>query len=173
MVRGGAAVLCLPVGLVTLGLGLGLGLELGVGQAAMTAAGAAAKPTLIDAHCNTPGVGAPGSVRPARIILACGDGNAIALGLTWQRWGATRAAGTGALSLNDCTPDCAEGHFHSYPARFTLSDTVRAAGRSFFVKVAIRFTGKVPPTGKRVETTTDCYDNPPMPSIPRCPAGLQ
>ena len=55
-------------------------------------------------------------VRPESFILACADGNALLDKLTWSSWTPGLASATGSLVLNDCTPYCAAGHFHSYPA---------------------------------------------------------
>ena len=53
--------------------------------------------------------------RPAQVMFACGDGNFVANKLKWTGWGDTFAAATGTGSMNDCTPNCAAGHFHSAP----------------------------------------------------------
>jgi hypothetical protein len=125
-------------------------------------------PSLVDARCIH-----PGQARPATIVLACGDGNAVAEHVRWQTWATTRAAGEGTLSQNDCTPDCAQGGFHGYPARFALSDTVRAGGRTYFTKVTITFAGRRPLSAtKKVEVVSDCFVNPPEAYIPKCPPDL-
>lgn len=59
-------------------------------------------------------------VRPASFLLACADGNAYLSGLRWSTWGTSPRA-TGTWRINDCTPICATGTFHSFPARVTLS----------------------------------------------------
>jgi hypothetical protein len=127
---------------------------------------AAARPTklpLIDWNCSS-----PGRVKPTRIVLACGDGNAVAQNLTWSKWNATSASGTGVLRQNNCVPDCAEGTFHLFTARFVLSETVTVAGRRYFTSIKVRFVG-AEPGGRRTEVLTDCDVNPPTASIPRCP----
>ncbi len=53
--------------------------------------------------------------RPASVIFACGDGGVYASNLRWNRWGEQFATGVGTLSKNDCTPNCAQGHFHTMP----------------------------------------------------------
>jgi hypothetical protein len=53
-------------------------------------------------------------VRPAQIIFACGDGNFSVQHLKWTGWGESFAAALGDAQLNDCTPNCASGHFHTY-----------------------------------------------------------
>jgi len=68
-------------------------------------------------------------VRPAHIVYT-GDGSGVLGGfngtgvahpgsITWLSWTATRATGTGAVWLDDCKPDCAEGTFHSAPVKLT------------------------------------------------------
>ncbi len=118
---------------------------------------------LIDWNCTS-----PGRVKPTRIVLACGDGNAVAQKLTWSKWNATYASGAGILRQNNCTPDCAEGTFHLFRARFVLSDTVTAAGRRYFTSIKVSFLG-AEPAGRRTEVLTDCDVNPPAAYIPRCP----
>ena len=124
--------------------------------------------TLVDYGCTV-----PGAAKPTTIILACGDGNAVAEHLRWQRWGLRSASGTGVLRQNDCIPDCAGGSFHTYPATLALSETVPAGGHRYFTRVTIRFTGAVPVPGQRVESVKDCYDHPPASYLPRCPPDLQ
>jgi hypothetical protein len=47
------------------------------------------------------------SSTPARVTIACGDGNLWVQGIRWQDWGAPTAVGTGTAFANPCTPDCA------------------------------------------------------------------
>jgi hypothetical protein len=60
-------------------------------------------------------------VRPAHIVYT-GDGSGVLGGfdgtgsahpgrLIWSSWTTTRAQGSGAVWLDDCTPDCADGKF--------------------------------------------------------------
>jgi hypothetical protein len=60
-------------------------------------------------------------VRPASIIVACADANIALTHLRWQRFGGVTAIASGSYSANDCNPNCAAGHFHSYAARVVLS----------------------------------------------------
>ena len=59
-------------------------------------------------------------VRPKSFILACADGYAYFDKLAWTSWTPGLASARGTLVLNDCTPYCAAGHFHSYPAIVVL-----------------------------------------------------
>jgi hypothetical protein len=126
------------------------------------------KPNLVVAQCTQ-----PGQVKPSEIVLACGDGNSVAQQLHWRAWGRNSASGSGILSQNDCTPYCAAGTFHNYPAHFGLSDAVRAGGREYYTVVKVTFTGKVPsPYEKRSFSTSDCFVNPPAKFLPKCPANV-
>ena len=74
-------------------------------------------------NCKTP------SVEPAEIVLACADYNTLLESLHWTSWTATSATAVGTLVYNDCTPNCAEGHFHHVPGtRVTLTVPSRTAG---------------------------------------------
>ncbi len=55
-------------------------------------------------------------VRPKTFILTCADANSQLDNLSWTSWTPGLASATGMLEVNDCTPYCAAGHFHSYPA---------------------------------------------------------
>ncbi|MFE0098941.1 hypothetical protein [Streptomyces sp. NPDC059009] len=55
-----------------------------------------------------------GQVRPGDHMLACGDGNNGLRGLRWADWTDRVAHGVGRQVANDCVPDCAEGHFHTF-----------------------------------------------------------
>jgi hypothetical protein len=72
-------------------------------------------------------------VRPKTFILACADGNALFVKLAWTSWTPGLASAKGTLVLNDCTPFCAAGHFHRYPAVVVLwgSKAVRPGERSY------------------------------------------
>ena len=83
--------------------------------------------------------------RPSVIYLACGDGNLSAVDLVWSSWSATLAHATGQAKVNDCTPDCASGHFQYYPVRVKLSVVRHAHRRMVFTDAALTFTGPLPP----------------------------
>ena len=84
--------------------------------AASAAAGAASPPKL--AGCVP---GSPSTVRPSKIIVACGDANFYFTNLVWASWNATGATAAGIAHLNDCKPYCAAGHFHTYRIAVTLT----------------------------------------------------
>lgn len=59
-------------------------------------------------------------VRPKSFVLACADGNSALQKLAWSTWAPGLASAKATLVQNDCTPYCAAGHFHSYPALVVL-----------------------------------------------------
>ena len=61
------------------------------------------------------------TVRPKQVIVACGDANFYFTNLVWTAWNGTRASAGGIAHLNDCTPYCAAGHFHTYRVTVTLT----------------------------------------------------
>jgi hypothetical protein len=98
--------------------------------------------------------------RPGTYVLTCADGGMYLQGLHWTSWTAKLASGYGTFWENDCTPDCAAGHFHQYPALAMLWDTAKLKGYPGdrqYVRLTLVFTGKRPPVyvlknGKEVAT---------------------
>jgi hypothetical protein len=75
-------------------------------------------------------------VRPKAIIVACADANFYVQGIRWSRWSATRAVGAGTAHVNDCTPNCAAGHFHTFRVTVRLSRVVTCVpGRREFARI--------------------------------------
>lgn len=121
---------------------------------------------LVDDDCaNT------GRYEPTMIMLTCGDGTVVAQDLSWSQWGSVEAVGHGTLNEVSCVPTCADGRDVSYHAQVTLSQPVKAAtGKAYFTRVTVTFLGSSPPGESRTEMFKDCYDSPPAPYVPRCPA---
>ncbi|HEY6495240.1 MAG TPA: hypothetical protein VIZ43_18345 [Trebonia sp.] len=86
-------------------------------------------------------------VEPSSYVLACGDGNSGLTGMHWTTWRPEDAAGTGAEYLNDCTPNCATGHFHNYPVDVSLAGSVLVAQDKPFgyTRITLTFTAARPP----------------------------
>lgn len=55
------------------------------------------------------------SARPKSMVLSCADANSELRALKWTDWGDATAYATGTVAWNDCTPDCAAGHWKSQP----------------------------------------------------------
>ncbi len=84
-------------------------------------------------------------VRPRSILVACGDGNFFLTGLSWSHWNARRADGAGTGHQNDCTPDCARGHFHLYRVAVRLFRPVTCKnGQREFTRFSWSFVGNKP-----------------------------
>lgn len=59
--------------------------------------------------------------RPSQYTLACGDGTTSLNKLQWSNWGASTATATGVYETVVCSPSCAAGTEHSYPATVSLT----------------------------------------------------
>jgi hypothetical protein len=149
-------------------IGVGVSLAVAVGGAAASPRGVAADNA--SAHAATTALTA--SARAPKFVLLgcnndaevapsgwsnCGDG---AVGLTrlhWTSWTSHLASGYGTYFLNDCTPTCAGGHFHSYPALVTLWGSAAVKGRPTerkYTQMTLIFTGKRPPAYQDVNGKT-------------------
>lgn len=62
--------------------------------------------------------------RPERLLVACGDGKAGLLGLSWSGWGEPTARATGRGWHVTCEPSCAEGREVRYPVTVTVGGLV-------------------------------------------------
>jgi hypothetical protein len=98
-------------------------------------------------------------VRPATIIIACADDNLSLTRLRWTTFGATQAHASGHYYVNDCTPNCAAGRFHSYPITLILSKAkVCPDGHDDYQSAAVTFTASRPAGEKsaRVPQSLSC-----------------
>jgi hypothetical protein len=82
---------------------------------------------------------------PRQVVLACADAGFGFKGLTWFGWGGKRAVALGTAYANDCKPDCAAGHFHTYPAVLIVSGSQRCPdGSRAYRTVTYAFIGRSP-----------------------------
>jgi len=66
--------------------------------------------------------------------------------LSWSRWGADGAQGTGEFALLECKPSCATSQRTRVPAKITLSEVRRCPdGRRYFGSAAVSITSGEPP----------------------------
>jgi hypothetical protein len=88
-------------------------------------------------------------VEPATYILTCADYGSFLTNLSWTGWTGEQATATGVHELNDCTPDCADGKFHDYPAIITFwrpEPLAAHPGETYFSRITVRYTtGHRPP----------------------------
>lgn len=108
------------------------------------------------------------ALRPARIGVACGDGNYQLVEARYDHWGTDRAEGRAVAITNTCTPNCAEGTFVRTSVRFTLDEERLIYGVPLFTRLTVLDAR----TGEPVLTTPllplDCSVEPPScPPTPR------
>ncbi|HZL54328.1 MAG TPA: hypothetical protein VFC22_01755 [Solirubrobacteraceae bacterium] len=100
-------------------------------------------------------------VRPATIIIACADANLALTHLHWSNFGGATATAAGSYSANDCTPNCAAGHFHAFAVRVVLSRARPCPDKhDDYRSAALTFTAARPPGIKSATTSV---------SLPGCP----
>gem|GEM_PF-3149758 len=122
------------------------------GAATSPASGNGVLPGVV-ANCDAPApTGEQTSVAPVSIVIACADDGMRLEDVNWTHWTGAGATGQGMFVANDCTPDCAQGTFHSYPATFDLSHPVRTPGGVVFAQLTVSYahTGPAYPTGRLV-----------------------
>jgi hypothetical protein len=97
-------------------------------------------------------------VRPTSVVFACGDGGVYATGVRWSNWGAPFATATATIHENDCTPNCAQGHFHTYAAYLAVTGRERChSGQIAYGKQSFVRRTKGLPTSR---TRLDWFDLP-------------
>jgi hypothetical protein len=94
-------------------------------------------------------------VRPAELVLACGDGTESFSVARWTQWTRRSARAVGTAEINDCTPSCVDGHVHHYRAVVLLDRPRACGGRVQFTRLRLRFT-KRPGAGQPVGVITLC-----------------
>jgi hypothetical protein len=170
MNRGRITVIASVFTSVAIGLTIGLAAQSGGasastrGAATGSASFAPAAATALAASAAAPrfillGCGSNAEVAPSG-ISNCGDGAAGLTGLHWTSWTSHLASGYGTYFLNDCTPTCAGGHFHTYPALVALWGSAAVKGHPSerkYTQMTLVFTGTRPPAyqvinGKTVVT---------------------
>jgi hypothetical protein len=81
-------------------------------------------------------------------ISNCGDGAVGVTRLHWTSWNSHLASGYGIYFLNDCTPTCVGGHFHTYHALIALWGSGAVKGHPSerkYTEMTLIFTGARPP----------------------------
>jgi hypothetical protein len=109
-----------------------------LGSGGAVSAGAAAHPTALPDCLGKP------RVRPATVVLACGDGNFGVRRLSWTGWGEPFAAAVGTAYANDCTPNCAAGRFHTYRAVIVAAGAQRCVNVIAYSRITVAFVGPSP-----------------------------
>lgn len=78
---------------------------------------------------------------PHAVTLACADDNLYVTRLEYQHYGHKTTTASGLFHANDCTPNCAAGHFHTYHGTIVFRNIVRCNGRLFYALGEYSFPG--------------------------------
>jgi hypothetical protein len=78
--------------------------------------------------------------KPRKVVLACADANLYVTGLSYSFYGGSEARASGRFRVNDCTPNCAGGRFHTYRGSVRFFGVVRCSdGRRYFSRARYSF----------------------------------
>jgi hypothetical protein len=106
-------------------LGTTLAVSCAVGAMAVSAQAAPAKSAKTYVGCTSPAVSCTGGERmqskPSQMGFSA-DGSLYVTGIHWRGWGTAKAIGTGTAHADNCTPNCAQGHFSEHPATIVFSN---------------------------------------------------
>jgi hypothetical protein len=83
-------------------------------------------------------------VKPAEVVLACGDGNLGVRKVTWLGWGGATTVGVGTGFVNDCEPTCVAGKFHAFRAVVIASGTQKCLGSTAYRSLTVAVVGLAP-----------------------------
>jgi len=93
----------------------------------LTGTGAVAAPAATSTQVKVISSCTAATYQPTKYIFYCADANAGMKHASYDWWTAKTAHGTATFYYNDCTPNCAAGHFHFVKAEFTLFRVVKTA----------------------------------------------
>ncbi|MEO6990072.1 MAG: hypothetical protein ABI346_02115 [Candidatus Baltobacteraceae bacterium] len=129
----------------TLALGVIGGAPLASSAAPSAEAAATSAPSAPAAAMMLPDCAGKPAARPSEIIFACADANFGVRKLSWTGWGEPFAAATGQAYLNDCMPNCAAGHMHTYPMIVVAKGSQKCPnGERAYETVTYAFVGRSP-----------------------------
>lgn len=96
-------------------------------------------------------------VQPRQVVVTCADGGVTVMKITWSRWDATSARGTGTLAWNTCLPTtCVDGIVETYKVRVTLGRVASGPEAAVFTRMTLAFPEGGPAAA---ETATYTLDN--------------
>lgn len=67
--------------------------------------------------------------KPSEETTTCADFGIVVRAIHWDQWGQGRAFGNGIYSINDCTPNCAEGKRHEAHVTVELSGLTKEGNK--------------------------------------------
>jgi len=146
---------------IQVGLAAGiLGVVLGgiLGATAVLSGGGASTPRAATGAITQPGTSAQGLTAslttctgaavtaPSTFTMTCADSNYRLVAVHWHNWGAARAVATGDASMNNCSPDCADGQTHDYRVQVTASDPIAGPSGPEYARLSVIYL-HAPPRG--------------------------
>ena len=69
------------------------------------------------------------------------DGSLYVQGMHWKVWDDRRAVGDGIAHVNDCNPDCADGHYTRHRVTVRLAQPRELCGSRFFTSILVEGSG--------------------------------
>lgn len=69
------------------------------------------------------------------------DGSLYVRGMRWTVWDDHEAIGRGVAHVNDCRPDCADGHYAQHRVTVRLSSPRELCGSRFFTAIGMHGSG--------------------------------
>jgi hypothetical protein len=81
---------------------------------------------------------------PHSLVLTCADANYELVRLSWHGWGGAAATAAGSARANDCKPNCAAGHFHSYPITARASRLSVCGRARYYARLTITYASRRP-----------------------------
>ena len=78
-----------------------------------------------------------GRARPPVVYL--GESNVFVRTPRWSAWSGSSAQARGELWVNTCAPDCAAGHYRTYPAQVSFSRVAVHGGVRYFSRMRLSY----------------------------------
>jgi len=115
-------------------------------------------------------------IRPASILIACGDGTSGVGKITWVTWGMFTATGKGYVYADQCVPSCASGKEVITPAQVMLSGVKTSPQGYYFSELTVTWEGRKPPDAEGLPFHVSGSPTSPQDSYaltpPQAPRGL-
>ena len=113
----------------------GAALAAGLITYAMSASAAGRPPVAYDCQGSQ-----HGRTRPGEVLLDCMSGNVFVKTPGWSYWTAVSARSRDAvLWVNTCRPDCAAGHYRTYPAELVFYRARKSHGTGYYTRMQLQY----------------------------------
>jgi hypothetical protein len=87
-------------------------------------------------------------IRPA-LTFVSGDSTLWITHSKWSKWSSKRAVGRGISHVNNCRPDCGQGHVYKNRVRMVLTRPHQHCGKRFFTLLVMHWPASQPPKADR------------------------